>query len=512
MSKSILIVICDFLLLSLLSLANFDKPKDDAAEAKRKFEESQERSYADAQMIDLLKMSLDNEREKREELNSDIDKLSKAAAKSKEHSLDQERIIAARERELETISKTKAELERERKKILAQSRELELRVKSSEGRNLALEKEILSTSQKLEKFATERVTLEKQLGDMREVDYSTKLKLQALQRELKDNKERLEKLRAESDLLKQENKTIETEKRALATRLEVATTKSQIYEENLKRAQALVDIEKNEKAQIRKHAETLAVEVSELATSQKELNENVKNLRPKTSSEIFDNIRNDIVTISFKYERKGIMGVSDSSVEIRAVPIEVKGKYVLLFSSAGTVLAPTSDRYFPPEALSVSVRGKKFRFSPRLVYSLAEDPRMLLIDVPGEFVRKEGINPVIPSETYFSFNDCVVLNTRTNYYGQVPFRADFKNSDYLKLDVGLFQSLFGAFSPSEGDVVLTRVGEFMGFVVNGDTAIVVKNTTPSFSLALGANYNPADAAKFVSETSTRLKTVPYRLR
>ncbi len=512
MSKSILIVICDFLLLSLLSLANFDKPKDDAADAKRKIAASQEQNYADSQMIDLLKMSLDNERERREELSSDIDKLSKAAAKSREHALNQEKIIAARERELETMSKTKAELESERERILAQSRELELRVKSSEGRNLALEKEILSTSQKLEKFATERIALEKQLGDMREVDYSTRLKLQAVQRELKDNKQHLEKLRAESDLLKQENRAIETEKRALATRLEVATTKSQIYEENLKRAQTLVDIEKSEKAKIREHAETLAVGVSELATSQKALNEDVKNLRPKTSSEIFDNIRNSIVTISFKYERKTLLGTSDSSVEVRAFPLEIAGKHVLIFSSAGTVLAPTPNKYFPPETLSISVRGKGFRFSPRLVYSLAEDPRVLLIDVPEEFIKKEEIKPISPAKSYFSFNDCVILNPQTNYYGQVPYRADFKNSNYLQLDVGLFQSLFGTFSPSEGDMVLTRSGEFMGFVVNGDAAILIKKATPAFSLALGANYKPANADKFVAETSLRLKTVPYRLK
>lgn len=126
---------------------------------------------------------------------------------------------------------------------------------------------------------------------MKQMDSSTKQKLEAVQTELRLNKEYLEKLKVEGEALKSENRAIETEKRALATQLEVATTKTQIYEENIKRYQTLVDIEKNEKEKIREHAETLAVGVGELATQQEKLTQNVRDLRPQTSSEIFENIK-----------------------------------------------------------------------------------------------------------------------------------------------------------------------------------------------------------------------------
>ena len=73
MSKSILIVICDFLVLSLISLVNFEDMPSATQEDKQKEEAIVVKSFADAQMVDLLKMSLDSEREKREALKSDVE-------------------------------------------------------------------------------------------------------------------------------------------------------------------------------------------------------------------------------------------------------------------------------------------------------------------------------------------------------------------------------------------------------------------------------------------------------
>ena len=83
MSKSILIVICDFLVLSLISLVNFEDMPSATQEDKQKEEAIVVKSFADAQMVDLLKMSLDSEREKREALKSDSRKPRKRAWNSR---------------------------------------------------------------------------------------------------------------------------------------------------------------------------------------------------------------------------------------------------------------------------------------------------------------------------------------------------------------------------------------------------------------------------------------------
>ena len=184
MSKSILIVICDFLVLSLISLVNFEDMPSATQEDKQKEEAIVVKSFADAQMVDLLKMSLDSEREKREALKSDVEKLSQAAKESLEQSDKQQKIIAAREKQLEEMRLTKESVEREKLTILQKSKELEKRVSASETRNAALQREILSASEKLEKSAQERIDLQKKLGDMRETDVAARMKLESVQAEL----------------------------------------------------------------------------------------------------------------------------------------------------------------------------------------------------------------------------------------------------------------------------------------------------------------------------------------
>ena len=168
---------------------------------------------------------------------------------------------------------------------------MQSRAESSEKRNEKLKNEIIAAGEKLEKSARERIDLERRLGDVKQSDSAARQKLESVQLELKQSRENLERLAAEGDALKSENRAIEAEKQALATRLEVASAKEQIYRENIKRYETLVNIEKNEKEKIREHAETLAVGVGELAAQQEKMTRSVGELRPKTSSEIFAEIK-----------------------------------------------------------------------------------------------------------------------------------------------------------------------------------------------------------------------------
>ena len=507
-----MIVICDFLLLSLLSLANFDKPQvDEKKEAEQKLALEQQ-SFADSQMLDLLKMSLDAERDRRISMDSDVAKLEKIAEENKKLAQRQKKILDARENELKLLAKTKSDLETEREQILKKSGELQSRVNQAEKRNQRLQEEIISASSKLEKSANERIALEKKIGDMKEIDSASRMKLEAVQNELRQNKERLEQLQTESESLKSENKAIEAEKQALATRLEVASTKTQIYEENIKRYQALVDIEKTEKAKIREHAETLAVGVNQLAEQQQKLNSNVKDLRPKTSSEIFEFVKSRFVKVVFAYTRRGLFGKSESFIELRALPIEIAGKIWIVFDASETVIAPSPHQYYPPDTLSVSVQGKAFRFQPNSIQSIAEDPRLLAIEVPQEFIDKEKIEPLTRPENFFAYSDCVVINPSKFYYGQIPFRADFKNPTYAKLDVGLIQSVFGEFAPASGDIVMTRSGNIIGAMIDGSLALIFKTITPLDTLALGNNYTEQSASAFVKINSEKLKKLPLSLK
>ena len=62
MSRSLLVVICDFLLLSMLSMVSFEGAETKTDDAQQTAQ-SLEQNFVDSQLVDLLKMSLDKERD-----------------------------------------------------------------------------------------------------------------------------------------------------------------------------------------------------------------------------------------------------------------------------------------------------------------------------------------------------------------------------------------------------------------------------------------------------------------
>ncbi|MBC8010144.1 MAG: hypothetical protein H7067_08605, partial [Burkholderiales bacterium] len=62
---------------------------------------------------------------------------------------------------------------------------------------------------------------------------------------------------------------------------------------------------------------------------------------------------------------------------------------------------------------------------------------------------------------------------------------------------------FGDFSPSRGDLVLSKTGELLGIMVTTDTCALITNFLPQRTLALGPDLKSAP-------TSETLETVAKR--
>ncbi len=497
MSKSLLIVICDFLLLSLLSIANFDKPAQNKVQQKESSTALKEETFAQTQMLETLKVALEAEQQQRLSLSENVELLSKTAEANKLQAQNREKIIRERESQLQEIQRAKKELELEREEILKRSKNLEAKVADANIKNETLQKEIISTSRKLEQSAQERISLEQKLGQMREDDASIKTQLQSTQEQLRQNKERLTQLQAESDKLKLENRAIEAEKRALSTQLEVAATKTKIYEENLKQAQALISVEKVEKEKIISHANTLSQNVSTLATTQKKLSENIVELRPQTPSEIFAKISNKFVDVVFRFSEGGLLGKENATKKLSVLPIEINGVAWLLFDSAQTPLRMTKDAEAPEKLEIVVLSPDKKVWNANKVYSLRSSPNTLAIQLPRDFLSKATAIKMVNEKNIYKFAECVVVNPNTRYYGQAPFMANFTRKEFAKLDVGLIESIFKKFSPATGDVALTRSGEALGVLSSSTDLLLTRDILPLKSLQLGINYKKIFGTQFI---------------
>ena len=97
-------------------------------------------------------------------------------------------------------------------------------------------------------------------------------------------------------------------------------------------------------------------------------------------------------------------------------------------------------------------------------------------------------------QNLYKFSECVVVDTRTKYYGQVPFMANFTNREFAKLDVGLVDSIFKKFSPAAADIAFTRNAEAAGVLTSSNDVLIFSESAPAGQLFLGKNYNKNAAA------------------
>ncbi len=92
----------------------------------------------------------------------------------------------------------------------------------------------------------------------------------------------------------------------------------------------------------------------------------------------------------------------------------------------------------------------------------------------------------------------------------------FSPAPHARNNVGMknrrFTRLFGEFSPSTGDLVLSKTGEFLGIMVNSDYCAVVK----SFDTYPGDNFDETTMASQMrvklEEMRRRLDWLPFALR
>ncbi|MFI3290672.1 MAG: hypothetical protein R3Y46_02200, partial [Opitutales bacterium] len=528
MNKTLLIVICDFLLLSMLGMISFDDlptkqeaPKDDLIVTP----------YADSQLVDLLRMSLDKEKENRDSLNSKVDEYSSRAKEIEDISKEQALELAKKQESLDALQTEKLEaldlieqskqanktLEEEKAQSLAEAKELQSKLQSEISQKQALEADkqrsfenSKALEEKLKDEANQKLALAEKVGQMSESDAVLKARLLAMQEEL-------ERAKADVDSLSQEKASIQQKSEELSTQLEVEKTKASIYQEDLEKAKSLVMLEKNEKQQIQEHAQTLASGVDKLADNQTKLVESqgkladsqtkiidtqeklakqVDEMRPLTESEIYETYKANALNIDVSYKRTGVLNDSIETKTIRSAIIDVNGEYWTIFSTDDTPFDRAKNKFIAPENLEFTPWAKGLKFHLSALYSLKYHTNILAFKIPVAFVEKTGLKVYSFAQNPFKHEQATLVDTKDFYYGQLKYSVDEKYSGFAKVDSGFFSSLFGDFSPAAGDLVFDRSGSFLGIMTNSSNLSLVKNFAVSSPLPLLSRYTKDAARNF----------------
>ena len=471
MNRSLLLVVCDFLLLSILALARFDVPKDAviAQDDQKVVSKEVVERISDGENYDDVVAELEATNETLlENLSSDKDDLV-------EQKLKLEAEIAQRQRELE-------------------QKEQEIASKDAviEGNKEALD----LAKKEAQELEAQRKEIERKREELLQSNAASKKELELLAKNLEQAKKQSEELAEMKSKKEQEAEAARLElaasvERAKAQELAAAEAKALLIEEKKRSDELLASAAKIDQKidtlnqgldGVGKDLKTVGEGLVGVGDQMTKVTNDVRELTERQTQSvnaIFTRYEQNKVTLEFTYTYK--FGISQSDREdqfsIDSV-LMVDGKFVYALIHAQD--SPFRVEVNPRKLVAVTgtISGPKLS-KPLEIKEIAfmDDPRILIVPLyanPKE-LEETGLELFSAPQNPFLFDDAVVVDVKDGRFGQTKCLRDEKDSRYIEVDEKHFAFLTGAFNPGKGDIVFSQRAELLGIMVNGDYAFHVKN-------------------------------------
>lgn len=456
MNKSLLLVICDFLLLSLMALARFDAPEEDTQQEEVLPDDPIE---VQEDIIEALKMSLEMEQVANQNMAQSLEQTQSQLDETAESLSETQENLSQTQENLSDLEKQRAEL--------SKSKEL-------------LEQDLEAHQAQLSQTQEELTQVSEQLTDKEQEAREKLLALTALQEELKARQEAVADLEKKAQELESAKNAAEQEKQRLGTQLELAQTETRLTRESLDVARKEIAIVREEKQQLQAQASTLAQGVTSLAEQSEAIAQEVRDAQPVSPNVTFSRFRDSGVSLELRYYKRG-----EKMVTIRPVVVSDGVELKALFFWDDLGLSTRSDL-----GASLNLRGSlrvgRYTYPVSRIDFLAADPRVMSVPMQTEWADAMGAEPFrLAPRIDARFDSGVLINRESGDYGEIPYRLILNNERYLVLDTGLFKRMTGEYRPSEADALFSLNGLFLGMSVNMEHAVWVDNFLPANTVILG---------------------------
>jgi hypothetical protein len=472
MNRSILIVICDFLLVSLLAFSTIDitKVARPGGAPVLTLNQATNRVTGRQDLGAVMSMALQEERKNRDALLGELSRSRQA--------------VGQREKDMQTVQSQ-----------LRAKEELAARLQAEETNLLvqmvAAQTNIENLSQQLRVTTAESVISRQQRAAMEAEARKESEKERELQRQLAD--------------LQHNNESLLAERGSLASALQMSETSNRMAFGQVSQLREEVVAQRQQNAK-------LADGVTVLATKSSELAQEIRENRALAPNEIFDDLVTNRLLASFYGLKKGTFGGQSSKYK--------QAQTILVSDGTNTFavchIQDTPLELYAPGAQWDELSGTLARgpgvIEIQSISFDAVDPRVVMIPISPEAVRASGAKVYRLAPDPYKFQDAVVVGTQENYYGQSNFQIDLAAPQYLKMDHSSLKGLFGKFNPSSGDMVFSKNGSLLGVMANNNYCVMIRSFTPAATFRFGPDGRNQPTAQTLSALYAVVSEMPYKLQ
>ena len=457
MNRTLLLILCDFLLLTLLALTDWEKaapaepaPKSPVASSPK------DAATTSDDIVSVMKLSLEDERAQRDQLSQ----------------------------QLQSTQTTLSE--REQALTQASSALADTRAKAD-------------TLARQYTAATADATL-------------TKAQLEQLQRDLERRQAEAERQSKELAALEKAQAEARAKIEDLNVTVRVAEQEKQMLRVAADTLKTQVEAERQERLRVQETTTQLAQGVGQLADSSTALTKEIRDNRPINVNQLFNEFLANRVQTVFTSTRPALFGVRNENKDTRTIFVtDGRDTFALLHINDTPFLALAEPAWDWNTLKAEFRKGGYTSEADRLIF-LSIDPRVAVLPVSAEQQASLAVKAYPIALDPFKFPEAVLISNGGAGYGEVPFKLDPVHPSYVRMDNRLVRRLFGDFSPSRGDLVLSKTGELLGIMVNSEYCALVNNFLPAQEIRTGPDLASRPTSKPLNDLIQRLRRLPLRIQ
>jgi hypothetical protein len=457
MNRSILIVICDFLLLSLLTFStDINRMADENTRPPTKVVVATNAAPAGADLAAALKLALEEQRQGQVQLQQQL-----AAARAE-----------AAQRQAQLGQREQASAGLQQQLAAAQT--------NIESLNRELQTNSARAAQSQEQLAAAAVLAQ------RESEQATTLRQQL-------------------EALSHSNQLAQAERQQLAGQLQLAEVEENAANEKAALLQQEAQAEHTENAHLAESFKTLATNSSQLT---QEIRAN-QALAPNAIFNAFISNRVEAAIVAVRTSWFSSDTLSDKRSE---TVLATDGTNIFAVCHVEDTPLTLWDPGTDWDKLTGTLARNGMQAPIRSLSFDARDPRVVLIPVSQAEAQRLGGTVYQLSSDPYKFQDAVLVGANEGYYGECNFQIKLDTPNYVKLDRSLLRGLFGKFNPSRGDLVFSRTGQLLGIMVNNTYCLTLRGFAAAATFPFGADLRGQHMGGTLSELYDRVFQLPEALQ